>query len=50
MEARGDHHVIPVVMSVATLSPGEYRLKLSGVQDSGMDQFVDNYSFRVTNH
>ena len=50
VEARGGHHVIPIVIGAEVLSPGEYRLKLSGVQDSGTDQFVDNYSFRVTNH
>lgn len=50
MEAKGDHHVIPVIFDGRTLSPGEYRLKLSGIQNSGSDQFVDNYSFRVTNN
>ena len=49
MEAKGDRHIVPVVMVGGVLSPGEYRLKLSGVEDSGTDQFVDNYSFRVTN-
>ena len=50
MEAKGDHHVIPVIFTGGRLSPGEYRLKLSGVENSGSDQFVDNYSFRVTNN
>lgn len=50
MEAKGDHHIVPVIMDGRRLSPGEYRLKLSGVANSGPDQFVDNYSFRVTNH
>lgn len=48
MEARGDHHVIPVIIPARVLRPGEYRLKLSGVPDSAADQFVENYSFRVT--
>ena len=29
------------------LSPGDYQVKLSGVLDSGADEFIDNYSFRV---
>jgi hypothetical protein len=48
MEAKGDHHVIPVIIPARMLNPGEYRVKLSGVPDSAADQFVDNYSFRVT--
>lgn len=50
VEAKGDRHVIPVIFTGGSLSPGEYRLKLSGIQNSGSDQFVDNYSFRVTNN
>ena len=50
MEAKGDRHIVPVVMAGGILSPGEYRLRLSGVKDSGSDQFVDSYSFRVTDH
>ena len=47
MEAKGDHHVIPVIIPARMLGPGEYRVKLSGVPNSAVDQFVDNYSFRV---
>lgn len=47
MEARGDHHIVPVTILGDMLSPGDYQVKLSGVLDSGQDEFIDNYSFRV---
>lgn len=47
MEARGDHHVVPVTIPAEKLSPGDYQVKLSGVLDSGHDEFIDNYSFRI---
>jgi hypothetical protein len=48
MEASGAQQVVPVVIAGEFLSPGDYQLKLSGVLDSGADEFIDNYSFRVT--
>ena len=46
--ARGAQQVVPVIIAGEILSPGDYQLKLSGVLDSGADEFIDNYSFRVT--
>jgi hypothetical protein len=48
MEAKGDQHIIPIMITGEMLSPGDYQVKLSGVLDSGQDEFIDNYSFRVT--
>lgn len=48
MTARGAQQVVPVIIAGEILSPGDYQLKLSGVLDSGADEFIDNYSFRVT--
>ena len=47
LEARGDQHVVPFTIAGDMLSPGDYQVKLSGVLDSGQDEFIDNYSFRV---
>jgi hypothetical protein len=41
-------HIIPWTIAGEVLSPGDYKVKLSGVLDSGHDTFIDNYSFRVT--
>lgn len=48
MEARGKQHIVPVTIAGDRLSPGEYQVKLSGVLESGVDEFIDQYSFRVT--
>ena len=48
IESRGAQQVVPVVIAGEFLSPGDYELRLSGVLDSGADEFIDNYSFRVT--
>lgn len=48
METKGEHHVVPLTITGQMLSPGDYQVKLSGVSDSGQDEFIDNYSFRVT--
>jgi anti-sigma-K factor RskA len=48
MEARGDQHIVPFKITGEMLSPGDYQVKLSGVLDSGQDEFIDSYSFRVT--
>ena len=47
MEAKGDQHIVPLTIPGEILSPGDYRVQLSGVLDSGEDEFIDNYSFRV---
>jgi hypothetical protein len=47
MEAKGDRHIVPLTITGETLSPGDYQVRLSGILDSGEDEFIDNYSFRV---
>jgi len=47
-EPSGEQHVVPWTITGDTLSPGDYQVRLSGVVDSGPDEFIDNYSFRVT--
>jgi hypothetical protein len=46
-EPQGEQHVVPWTITGDVLSPGDYQVKLSGVVDSGADEFIDNYSFRV---
>ncbi len=41
-------HIIPWTIAGAVLSPGDYKVKLSGVLNSGQDEFIDSYSFHVT--
>lgn len=48
METKGQHHIVPLTITGQMLSPGDYQVKLSGVLDSGQDEFIDNYTFRVT--
>jgi hypothetical protein len=48
-EPRNAHYVVPVTFTGATLIPGDYQLKLSGVPDSGQPTYIDSYAFRVTN-
>jgi hypothetical protein len=47
-ESRSSHYVVPVTFAGATLIPGDYQLKLSGVPDSGQPTYIDSYAFRVT--
>ena len=47
-ESRNAHYVIPLTFTGATLIPGDYQLKLSGVPDSGQPTYIDSYAFRVT--
>jgi hypothetical protein len=47
IEAKDNQHVVPFTVTGEMLSPGDYQVKLSGVLDSGADEFIDNYSFRV---
>jgi hypothetical protein len=46
-EPNGEQHVVPWTITGDVLSPGDYKVRLSGVVDSGPDEFIDNYSFRV---
>lgn len=46
--AKGQQYVIPLTITGEQLSPGDYQVKLSGVSESGTDEFIQNYSFRVT--
>ena len=46
-EANGDQHIVPLTVPAEMLSPGNYQVRLSGVLNSGQDEFIDNYSFRV---
>ena len=48
METKGEQRIVPLTITGETLSPGDYQVKLSGVSDSGHDEFINNYSFRVT--
>jgi hypothetical protein len=45
-EAKGQQFVVPLTISGEIL-PGDYQVKLSGVSESGADEFIQNYSFRV---
>lgn len=47
VEAKGQQYVIPLTITGEVLSPGDYQVKLSGVLESGADEFIQNYSFRV---
>ena len=48
IETKGEQQIVPLTITGETLSPGDYQVKLSGVLDSGQDEFIDNYTFRVT--
>jgi hypothetical protein len=48
METKGAQQIVPLTITGERLSPGDYQVKLSGVSESGQDEFIDNYSFRVT--
>jgi hypothetical protein len=48
METKGAQRIVPLTIKGQTLSPGEYQVKLIGVSESGQDEFIDNYTFRVT--
>ena len=47
VETKGEHRIVPLTITGQTLSPGDYQVKLSGVSDSGQDEFIDNYTFHV---
>jgi len=46
-EPKGNQHIVPLTITREILTPGDYQVRLSGVLDSGQDEFIDNYSFRV---
>lgn len=48
IETKGKQQIVPLTITGEMLSPGDYQVKLSGVSDSGQDEFIDNYTFRVT--
>lgn len=48
IETKGEQQIVPLTITGEMLSPGDYQVKLSGVSDSGQDEFIDNYTFRVT--
>ncbi|HEX6284386.1 MAG TPA: hypothetical protein VFZ71_05900 [Pyrinomonadaceae bacterium] len=47
-ESRNAQYVVPVTVAGAMLTPGDYKLKLSGVPDSGQPTYIDVYAFRIT--
>lgn len=47
LEAKGKQYVVPLTLTGEMLSPGDYEVKLSGVSESGGNEFIDKYSFRV---
>ncbi|HEY0366116.1 MAG TPA: hypothetical protein VGC73_06565 [Pyrinomonadaceae bacterium] len=47
IETKGRQYVVPLTITGEVLSPGDYQLKLSGVLESGANEFIENYSFRV---
>jgi len=46
-EKKGEQRIVPWTITGEVLSPGDYQVRLHGVLDSGHDEFIDNYSFRV---
>ena len=47
MENKGKQYFVPLTITGEMLSPGDYEVKLSGVSESGGDEFIEKYSFRV---
>lgn len=47
IEAKDSRYVVPLTITGEMLSPGDYEVKLSGVSESGGDEFIEKYSFRV---
>lgn len=47
MEAKGGRHIVPLLLAGRLLTAGEYEVRLSGVLDSGTDQLIDVYPFKV---
>lgn len=47
IETKGEQYVVPLAITGEMLSPGDYEVQLSGVSDSGADELIEKYSFRV---
>jgi len=47
IEAKDSRYVVPLTITGEMLRPGDYEVKLSGVSESGGDEFIEKYSFRV---
>lgn len=47
VEPKGQQYIVPVTITGEMLSPGDYELKLCGVSESGANEFIERYSFRV---
>jgi hypothetical protein len=47
IESKGEQRVVPFTVTGEMLSPGDYQVKLSGVLDSGANEFKDKYYLRV---
>jgi hypothetical protein len=47
MESKGEQYIVPLTILGEMLSPGDYEVKLSGVSESGANEFIEKYSFRV---
>jgi len=47
IETKGEQFFVPLTITGEMLSPGDYEVKLSGVLESGADEFIEKYSFRV---
>ncbi len=47
VEPKGEQYIVPVTITAGMLSPGDYELKLSGISESGANEFIEKYSFRV---
>jgi hypothetical protein len=47
IETKGEQYFVPLTITGDVLSPGDYEVKLSGVLESGADEFIEKYSFRV---
>ncbi|HEX5602574.1 MAG TPA: hypothetical protein VFX63_08490 [Pyrinomonadaceae bacterium] len=47
VEPKGEQYIVPVTITGEVLSPGDYELKLCGVSESGANEFIEKYSFRV---
>jgi len=47
IEAKDSRYVVPLTITGEMLSPGDYEVKLSGVSESGGNEFIEKYSFRV---
>jgi hypothetical protein len=47
LESKGEQYIVPLTITGEMLSPGDYEVKLCGVSESGANEFIEKYSFRV---